>query len=426
MIAKALVKNPWSSLATFVFVVYVMVYYAFSAHTGYLFFQHVPHRILFPATMLCYILYDEKIRRIIKRGYVAGGYLLSTSAIIWNIESGLAALGAFFAVQMVQTFSLYKFKESHFWKKAFANIAGTVLSVSGFLGGMWLIAFIRTGQSVPLRRFYAAQFTFARLGYGMLPLPKGISMYMPVFALIALGAAYVFGWLVQNAGKGNISKEINRITAICAIAVISLIYFMGRTDTRTLIPVLWPAQLLLCTFLYKFLGKDSLSALSRLEQYSIKIFAYPVCLVICLYALSMPYTIATTPVISSYIYAQRTHSVPGDWQERLDFVETYRNQRDTVNFIHASGSSIICGELGLHNTYLGECTNDLYDYDAYEYLLQYMQGVMEKREPLIIDDYSVNLLKTYVNAGYERVLSQNQYAEYDRAQDLIVLATAAD
>lgn len=416
-LARAVGKTPEKTLLAFAFVLQIMVFYAFGAHTGYLFYQHVPHRVVFPATMLVYIHLGGKFRR--QGLYTAGGYLLSALALIWNIESGLAALGAFYVGQMFLLFSRHTPKSPLFWRGAVLHAAGILASAGTFFGSMWLIAFLRTGQSVPLSRFYATQFTFARLGYGMLPLPEGVSMYMPVFALTAFSAAFILFWLFHHAGKGFISWDLRLIAALTAVSAISLVYFIGRSDTRTLIPVLWPAQLLLCAFLSKFSTQAVLARLDRLEQSAVRLAVWPICAAVCLYAVSVPYTIASTPVISSYICAQRTHTMDDRWQEELDFLWKWRNSDGTVHLLGVYGP-ILAAELGLRTTYLGECLHDLYTYRAYDSLIAYTGRITASGEPLLLDSAAVSTLQKYFPEDYERLLEERRYELYESVQSLCV------
>ena len=118
-------------------------------------------------------------------------------------------------------------------------------------------------------------------------------MYMPVFALTAFSDALVLFWLFHNAGKGFISDDIQLIAALTAVSVIALVYFVGRSDTRTLIPVIWPAQLLLCAFLSRLSTQAVLARLDRLERFAARLAVWPLCIAVCLFAISVPYTIAS-------------------------------------------------------------------------------------------------------------------------------------
>lgn len=414
-LAWAVGKTPEKTLIIFVFVLYIMVFFAFGAHHGHFFYQHVPHRVVFPATMLVYIHLGGRFR--LQGLYTAGGYLLSALALVWNIESGLAALGAFFVGQMFLLFSRHTPKSPLFWRGVALHAAGILASVGTFFGSMWLIAFLRTGQSVPLSRFYATQFTFAGLGYGMLPLPEGISMYMPVFALTAFSAAFVLFWLFHNAGKGFISDDIQLIAALTAVSAIALVYFIGRSDTRTLIPVIWPAQLLLCAFLSRLSTQAVLARLDRLERFAARLAIWPLCIVVCLCAISVPYTIVSTPVISSYIYAQRTHVMDSRWQEELNFLQKWQNPDGTVHLVGEYGP-ILAAELGLRTTYLGECVHDLYTYRAYDSLIAYIDQITAAGEPLLLDISAVSCLQTYVSEDYDRLLKQRRYELYESVRSL--------
>lgn len=416
-LAKVVGKTPEKTLFTFAFVIQVMVFFAFGAHTGHFFYQHVPHRVVFPVTVLVYILNEKKFRH--RKVYIIGGYLLSSLALIWNIESGLAALGIFFVTEILRVFSLHFPKERRFWRSAFSHLVGAAASVGGFFAAMWLIAFLRTGQSVSLRSFYITQFTFARLGYGMLPLPEGASMYMPVFALVAFGVACTLFWIFQNTGKGFLPEDIKLTAALSAASAISLVYFMGRTDTRTLIPVLWPAQLLLCLFLSRLSTQAVLSQLSQLEKSAVKLAVYPLSLVVCLYAVSIPYTIVSTPSIPPYIYAQRTHTIDTEYQEELDFLRKWKSPDGTVNLISYYGP-ILAAELGLRTTYVGECTNDIYDYQGYDVLIEYISGIAASGEPLLLDGYAVSSLSSYSGGRYEQLMEQYRYVPYESAQSIQV------
>jgi len=413
LLSKSVAQTPMGTLFTCVFVLYVMVFYAFAAHGGYYFYQQVPHRVIFPVTMLCYISLEKHIRNR-KSLYDICGYFLASLAIVMNIESGLAALGAFFVSRLTRSLLLYNLRTGKLWRSVLFNFGACGASISGFFGIMWLIAFIRSGESIALARLYNTQFTFAQLGNGMLPLPDGISMYMPVFAICAFSVAYIVQYLIKNTGKGRVSHEHTFIVALCATGIISLVYYVGRSDTRTLIPVAWPAQFMLCYFVGKLLRRDFVLSLGKLERFSVKLFAIPICLLIAIYALSIPYTIGKTETISSYIRAQRTHTVPESFQNDLGFIKKYTALDKTINLVGVY-ASVALADLGIRNTYLGETANVLYTWEAYEFLLSYVNHIMGEGGALILDNFIYEELMVYCQEEFLEMLSVRGYAETDRS-----------
>lgn len=413
-IVKELVKKPILTLMSFLFIIYTMVFYTFALHGGFFFYQHVPNRVLFPVIMICYVIFSKKIIR--KRNiYVICGYLLSVISLIMNIESGLAVLGAFFISEVVLLFSLHSLKKIQFYKKLTLNFVAVVLSIITFLGIMWSIAFIRSGECISLTNLYITQFVFSKLGYGMLPLPSGMSMYMAVFSLVAFFVAIILKLIIN----GKIHHEHLVLSAITSISVILLIYYIGRTDTRTLIPVIWGPQLLLCYLVSRINEKEISINISKIEKLSAKIISYPLLIVISLYAISIPYTIGTTNSISSYIYSQRVHEVPHQYIDEMDIINKYSTGDKTVNLV-SNYASVILAEMGKKNSYLGECCNDLYTFEAYDYLLGYIEKVCIKKEPLLLDGYTISQLNRYVPERFNSILEKNLYRISEEAGSIKV------
>ena len=92
LILEKFVKNPWVKLfclLTFIYLVHILGF----IHSEYqYYYQYVPHRLIFPALILlvCFFYYrDDRAKRLL---YIFG-FLISSIALLWNLDTGIPVLG---------------------------------------------------------------------------------------------------------------------------------------------------------------------------------------------------------------------------------------------------------------------------------------------------------------------------------------------
>jgi hypothetical protein len=189
------------------------------------YFQYWPVRFLFPAAVVCLALcIGPGIRVAVAGGAIAG------IALVWNLESGVAAAGGLAAVFFLEMLA----RRPAAWRLTAAFFAATAATTALTL---WCLP---PGSFAKLSETAGFQALFYRAGFCMEPLPL-----MPhPWHLVAL--TYVIGILA--AVRGVLMRRAGRFErACCCLAVTGLglfVYYQGRSHDYNLISVSWPAVML--------------------------------------------------------------------------------------------------------------------------------------------------------------------------------------
>ena len=93
---------------------------------GYIYWQTIPHRMIFPSVMILMIALYAKKDALAKREYVLGS-LVSILAILWNLESGIAVAASWFMFITVKYYQDNDFDIRGFIKKLLLMVAALAL-----------------------------------------------------------------------------------------------------------------------------------------------------------------------------------------------------------------------------------------------------------------------------------------------------------
>ena len=208
-------------------------FYVYSLH----YYQYMPHRIFFVMLIAFLItiylnIENKKTKTILE--YL--GYIISSFAVFWNLESGIAALAGWGSM----FFYLSLNKENKLKNILFIFLKVVLAFIFAFLG-IFIVTYIHSAQFInPLSLFFG-QFIFYEQGFYMLrmnPLEQPFLLVIIPY-LIALSNS------IKNAVENNISKtDVVKFTlAVIGFAV--FIYFQGRSHILCLTAVLWPACILI-------------------------------------------------------------------------------------------------------------------------------------------------------------------------------------
>jgi hypothetical protein len=212
-------------------------YLFFQSFSSEPYFQYRPLRLLFPA-LLVYAAHRWFVT-------ASGRWLLITNVIValaplWNLDSGLACVLAWFGFLFVQAISS---KDETPWLTRVARTLRTPLLT---LGAVFLVAFVflavRSGRLPDVRLFYSYQ-QLVLLGYSLIPMPH-IHPWNVVILIYGAGLAYG----VDRITRGSLQRGSREVLLLSFLGFGLFIYYQGRSADSNLLFVWWPAWMILNLF----------------------------------------------------------------------------------------------------------------------------------------------------------------------------------
>lgn len=192
-----------------------------------IYLQLWPHRIIFIGYMLAFIVWKGKYNNVHKR-YRVMGYIIMVCSVIWNFETGIACVLAYFGSEIVCILQNFPFKDFTAWIKVLWNIIQILLVVVCawmLVGGYNLmVAHTFLPIKVFLFPFYDNTYVYD-LDVSLSTFP---SAWMLVLALIVISIGTV---VLSTNLCGNQYKSQKLIyLAACTIGVsIQMMYFVNRS-----------------------------------------------------------------------------------------------------------------------------------------------------------------------------------------------------
>lgn len=190
------------------------------------YYQLMPHRLLFPAIMACFLSINERLNG---KKVVILGWIICTLAIVWNIEIGVVVTFGYYCVHLV-----CRLNDNHcvlgdnlFWKislidafSGVSNFIGAYILVNIYnivVGGSWnsLLLFI-----YPIKSSKLYNINNLRLP---IPLP-----YIGYFLVICLFMGFVC-WNIDRILKFDLDYSVLIVCGIAVIGLGSFAYYMNRT-----------------------------------------------------------------------------------------------------------------------------------------------------------------------------------------------------
>lgn len=190
-IIRVLIDNAVLRLLAISGCIYINVFFAVHVHYEQFITQHFPMRIFFPMVMLAFVVFLSKRNKLTNNKYYALGIVLCYLSFMMNLESAVTTsmvwISACFYNKMME--NKMKSKMHDLWKCvvfALKHVAGMIIAMLCWVLCIELITYWKAGQFIEISHLYSTQLVFSKIGYGMLPLPDYIHVYMFVFLIYAL------------------------------------------------------------------------------------------------------------------------------------------------------------------------------------------------------------------------------------------------
>ncbi|MBR6034100.1 MAG: hypothetical protein IKP28_05155 [Clostridia bacterium] len=147
------VKNKFLVLAGMLSILYYSVTRPVLVNNS-LYFQYVPHRIIFLSIMLLYITiylkYKTKFPKIVLQ---IVGFIISAIALFWNLETGLVTAGLWYLFLCYENLYFNSFKDKKTYIQILIHTAMLVLSIVVYVIIVEGISYIRTRTNNASKKF---------------------------------------------------------------------------------------------------------------------------------------------------------------------------------------------------------------------------------------------------------------------------------
>lgn len=226
------------------------------------YFQNSPIRTLFPLGLFFLTMTYFSTGR---RAWYAATLLGAASGILWNQDTGIIVF-----MSVMLTF-LYRDLCHESLRKALVSFLVHLLlgliAVATCLGAFAVFAYLRSASWPRFEDYFLYQRIFYEAGYGCLPM-KPLHPWNMV-AVVYVGAMIyaVHRWRSRNA---SIKTYAVVYLALLGCGIFS--YFQGRSHDLNLIPVVYPAILILTFFaheLWESLNRSGVFCLSKAVSFSL-------------------------------------------------------------------------------------------------------------------------------------------------------------
>lgn len=228
------------------------------------YYQYYPIRFFFPAIstlLFASLVNNQKLSIAIILS------CLSTLAVIWNIESGIAVFGTF----MTYLFSFILFPTDKLTRKNALKFI--LVTVTLFISGIFLFLLYlkwKSGHPLDLSLIFKYQHTFYLTGFCMLPIPRSPDVWHLMIATYLMGmCGAVLSWI-----KKTRSVKWDMIFCLSILGIALFVYYQGRAHPNVLVIATWPAIIILFMFCEMIFNLVRAQKLSKIYV----IFCFPVLL----------------------------------------------------------------------------------------------------------------------------------------------------
>jgi hypothetical protein len=302
---------------------------------GHEYYQLWPIRFFFPAVSL--LLFVEGLRRGLPPRWVTWMALLAGLAIIWNLESGIAVLGALVGSMLIRFLVGGAARRG---RNAGALLLSMILPIAE-LGGFLLILYFKSSGALHPLDWIKYQTIFYSTGFGMLPMPRYPHPWMAVLGLYLFGIVGAV-W-TRAAGQRSFDWDAMFYLAIMGLGLFT--YYQGRSHDVVLTFVVWPAVLIAFMLADRILRAAADGSLPKLTAWS----AAPVLVFGVLMSLrclaGLPGLVGTTFTEVRTVNAGRSAAL----DEAIAFIKS-KAGRDNTAVILDRGQSVLFAETGLAST----------------------------------------------------------------------------
>lgn len=255
------IKNKFVLLITVFAIFFTCILYRFMTSSG-IYMQYSPHRMIFPVMILVYLtFYLSKINSSKKMLYKIIGFIISSFAMFWNLETGIVTLGVWTLTLIYE--SLYF--NPIFCKKTLKNISSTLIlalsSVLLYFTILNVVTVIRTGVLINPKDIIWSQTLFAKDGFYMLKM----RLWDPWLLLVIMYSLC----LAKSLGKVKFTQkeiahvelgkeEFNLNIILFALSILGMgvfSYYQGRSHSQVFLITLYPGIMLLGLILDYLMGR---------------------------------------------------------------------------------------------------------------------------------------------------------------------------
>jgi hypothetical protein len=335
MVCTQLLRSIWlRTLAVLTLSLFISsTWTAISGYSfGHEYYQLWPVRLFFPAASL--LLFVEGLRRGLPVRWVAGMALFAGVAVVWNLESGIAVVGALIASILIRFLLDGTGARGRNTGILMLSILLPIAVVSGFFA---FLDFKSGGTLRPLD-WIRYQTIFYSTGFGMLPMPLYPHPWMAVLGLYLLGI--VGAVYMRAAGCRSFDWDTMLYLAVMGLGLFT--YYQGRSHDVVLTFVIWPAILIAFILANRILNAVRIGSLPKVTVWS----AAPVVLFGVLMSLrclaGVPGLLGTTYADVKAVKAGRSASL----EQTVAFIQS-RVGSDKVAVILDPGQSILFAEAAL-------------------------------------------------------------------------------
>jgi hypothetical protein len=232
-------RNPVAALIGTLAVVFYSWFQFLAETRPDLYYQYFPVRFIFPA---CMIPLAWRYFQRGGRGNYWAAMLVGAAGILWNLDSGVPALGAWCLALVYGELGLPGWGQC--WRRIGAHLAGTVVAVAGVVSMHALATYAACGELPGYAHHLAFQQMFAIDGLNMLPMPWPGPWILPILIYLA-GLAYAaHAWAAGRTGP------MPRMLLLLAVLGLGLFtYYQGRSHRVVLTLAWWPCFVMLAVFL---------------------------------------------------------------------------------------------------------------------------------------------------------------------------------
>lgn len=201
-----------------------------------IYYQYMPHRILFPSLFLLLITFYNEDK--LKSKLIV--YFTICVSLIWNFESGLFILLTFFVYNVYLLLTKHGFSEKKLYLKILPEILFSIIAFLLSFLYVIIISKIISGVWINISAFFNTYGISSQLGISMLPL-KEFPVW-PIFMLVP--AVYLIASIISISkirhfnGESNLKHKINLLLSVYGLLVFT--YYIGRSHVYNIPPTLWP------------------------------------------------------------------------------------------------------------------------------------------------------------------------------------------
>jgi len=370
--------------------------------------SYQPHRILFPALILLtgsLLLHTPK--KSMKNILTVTGYILVCMSLVWNLDTGIVAGGAWCLLLLYMTALDESFKSPKLYKNAAVTIVLAILAVFSSYVIIASITYVRSGIWISASECFYAQNIFYNYGFNMLPM-LGLDLWNILILL------YVIGLIIslrnmKCLNKGEIPFSRNRSSMYFFVSVIGVgifSYYQGRSHDNVFPSVVWPGIIIAIMLLADYSNilktcrnksaefTESLAVYTRLFKFVFLL------LVLVSFMLALPFMVRTDQTLLNM-----QNRNPDAFSQQIDssfnlIKKAIGNDRNVTLFIYQKDYYYTM--LGLPNSSQITSNVDWFTRADYDKALNWLKNTQNK---VIIDTRMMNLLKRYNKEEFNQIMS---------------------